>query len=1101
MNHPDHIYQNHWYELAVLSGISPSLAALNCKSIQGDEVYEVLLYAKSQQEIRRNDGRLRDYWLNKYRNLAEVGALHLNGLDPQKNWEESMEWGRLKPVSPRLDHEGKPQKYESPLRPATNRVSYFRVDIETWELVSLRYNISMPENIITTPAGEAFGFWAWIVNHPEIPVILCEGEKKALCLLSLGFVAIALPGIWGGRVGQIFLERLHPDLIPVAQKVRKFVILFDHESKPKTKQDVFNATRRTGQCITNAGCSCEVALLPGAEKGIDDWVVVQGSKANQAVTALIGDALSLSDYQRSFFIPIRGLKKYKPNVRVNVEKLGYAVNKLPESGLVCLLSDMMTGKTWLLEKFREDNPDERFLNNGHRVNLLKNLAERLRTQMYTAVNSSDLGKVDALSITIDSLHKMANNLQAYGCLFVDEAAQYLTHLLRSKTCKKFRAEILDVLEYLVRNSKLVILADAHLDDVTIDFFKAMRPKEEQPFIIQNDWKSGGREVFWYEGGNSSGLVAAIHVALLEGKKVIVVADSKRFVKKLEKSLIDSPNFGGSQVEVGAQLEVPEDDTRLRIWALHSENSGSEENVAMIKDITNSVKKFDALIASPTIGTGVDICGGQGDYHFDVIFGAFHGISQPATECAQQLWRYRPNVRMHVWTAPRPPYGYAECNPRRIKEQILQKNEMTAFLIRIDRETGKRGAEKDWALDAYCQIEAQRNRSINNLRQDLRSLLEEMGNTIISMGEAVDEAAKNLMKAAGEVIDQAHCIAVASKELITKDIYERRQRQDYLKPDEFLECEKFRIHDTYGMEVTPELVKKDDGGRLVGKIANLEAILSETQETATDEQNRSHLLPPQVVRESDLSDRKNLPICTDWKNRSVAWMMRQKLGLGELLKNLIGGVEYNAKAEFIQPVIEAAHKYAAHVKAILGRTIASTDSATKIIGEFLGQLAISTISRRPNNGSRLRLYQVNPDDVEFLLQVLEYRKRRREERERKRQKAAERNALHAAEVQRRGGVESPSTPPLKEFGSTIWGGVDGIEKQAEIPSEGWVEKVKGYGQLLVECFEYGTEVFEELLKPWTADERWGAIFEFEALAPEKMERLNASEPNWFEWCDV
>lgn len=34
--------------------------------------------------------------------------------------------------------------------------------------------------------------------------------------------------------------------------------------------------------------------------------------------------------------------------------------------------------------------------------------------------------------------------------------------------------------------------------------------------------------------------------------------------------------------------------------------------------------------------------------------------------------------------------------------------MTAFLIRIGKETGKRGAEKDWAWDTYCQIEAQRN---------------------------------------------------------------------------------------------------------------------------------------------------------------------------------------------------------------------------------------------------------------------------------------------------------------------------------------------------------------------------------------------------------
>ena len=39
-----------------------------------------------------------------------------------------------------------------------------------------------------------------MAKHPEIPILLTEGEKKAACLLSLGFVAIALPGIWMGRV-------------------------------------------------------------------------------------------------------------------------------------------------------------------------------------------------------------------------------------------------------------------------------------------------------------------------------------------------------------------------------------------------------------------------------------------------------------------------------------------------------------------------------------------------------------------------------------------------------------------------------------------------------------------------------------------------------------------------------------------------------------------------------------------------------------------------------------------------------------------------------------------------------------------------------------
>jgi Domain of unknown function (DUF3854) len=600
-------------------------------------------------------------------------------------------------------------------------------------------------------------FWEWVIRHPEIPIILCEGEKKAACLLSLGFVAIALPGIWNGRVGKKdFDERLHPDLLPLAQKGRKFIILFDYEEKLQTRWSVFQATLRTGKAIEAAGSACEVAQLPGMEKGVDDFVVARGDDASALLTAIVDDAKTLTDYQRSFYLSHRGLSnKYKPHVRLNVKYLSQAV-ELPESGLVVLGSDMGTGKTELLSKWRDSHPQARFLNNGHRVNLLKNLANRLKTEMYSDLGYTGLTKATALSITIDSLHKLCTDSLTYGCVFIDEACQYLTHLLHSKTCKEHRASILEVLEYIVYNAPLIVIADAHMDDVTVDFFRAMRPPEEKPFIIKNEWKNGDRPIYWYEGDNSSALVAQISAALMLGKKVMVVSDSKRFIKKLEKSLsmplvveasnadpsLQPPLFNDNISDEPSQLPQKVDDKKtsgvkasqlpqkvddkktsggeasqlpqkiddkktsdvkqpLRIWAIHSENSGSEENVAFIKDITNSVKGLDALLASPSLGTGVDIP----EYHFDAVFGVFHGVSQTATECAQQLWRYRPNVPIHVWVAPRPPFGYKDTNASKIKERLLQTNEMTAFLIRIDRSTGRRGAEKDSCLDAYCQIMA------------------------------------------------------------------------------------------------------------------------------------------------------------------------------------------------------------------------------------------------------------------------------------------------------------------------------------------------------------------------------------------------------------
>jgi flagellar biosynthesis regulator FlaF len=1037
---PSHIDPKHYKEW-LDSAVDETLTQLNVKSLFGTAAIEHLIYALPDTE-RRNDRRLRDRWINRYSH-TEKGGWWISGLDPLNDWQP-MEWGRFKPDFPLMGFDkeaqkstGKPVKYESPAK-TPNRVTYFRVPLHIWKMVAKRYNVLMPEHIIVTPEGEAIGFWAWIVAHPQIPITLTEGEKKAAALLSLGIVAIALPGIWNGRVGLGELEKLHPDLIPVAQTGRDFIILYDYETKPKTRRAIYQATCRTGWAIIRQGCRCKVALLPGQEKGIDDWIVALKKQANQAVTALINDARTLTEYQAEIRINrTRGLHKYKPNVIVHTRYLSEAIPKLPESGLVGLDADMGTGKTELLARWRQENSNERFLNNGHRVNLLKNLTTRLSKEvakekemiMYSKARGN-LGDINALSITVDSLYKLANNLEAYGCVFIDEACQYLAHLLKSKTCKEHRAEILEVLECIVYQAKLVVLADAHLDDLTIDFFLRMRPEGEQPYIIKNTWKSGGRKVYWYEGANSSGLVAQIHAQVLTGKKAIVVSDSKRFIKKLERSFSMS---SVSQNDEQDDSPEPEADRQLRVWAIHSENSGSPENELFIEEINTAVKSIDVLLASPSLGTGVDIK----DYHFDVIFGAFHSVSQSATECAQQLWRYRPNVPMHVWVAPRPPFGYVETNTRRIKEKYLKRNEMTAFLIRIDRETGKRGIEKEWALDISCEIEARRNWSINNLRTDLRLLLESMENTIIPLGDKVAERTQELMKELGGVLDREHYEGVANAKDIDRDIYKARQSQDYLNPEEVLECEKFRIQDAYGMKVTPELVEKDDSGRLIGRLVALEAILLEPGDTITDERGIQFPTPPQLVVERDLKERERLSICTDWANYSTSWLMRYKLGLREILIRMMDGQEVFGDDPLLRELEDLSHNLAPSIKAILNLTVPTKTSPQWILGKYLTQLGLSTSSRRVGGrGEQVRYYSLDPDNLDFAKKVLAYRQQVREQKERSRQLDREIAERRIAGLQAQYGIAPDSSPvvtsPPNVSGESFLGGSDYQANEPETP---------------------------------------------------------------------
>jgi hypothetical protein len=1190
-------------------------------------------------------------------------------------------------------------------------------------VVGLLSNNQQQTEIVKTPLT----FWEWVMMHPEIPIILCEGEKKAASLLSQGFVAIALPGIWSGRIGKKdFDERLHPDIMPLAQPGRKFIILFDYETKSKTRWSIFQATLRTGKTIEAVGCTCEVALLPGPEKGVDDFIVerskliesgqtvkysqfieqnrtntpnqainqtlliegnqldndgqivecphvlnqflpvqenqltdnyqaikchqtanqnslvdnnkltndgqfteqhevinqnssVQITQINALLTIIIDDAVSLKQYQRLFHTRHRGLSsKYKPDIRVNVKFLSSA-EKLPKSGLVVLSSDMGTNKTGRMAQWREANPDVKFLNTGHRVNLLKNLATRLKTDMYSDLSYAGLAKAQALSITIDSLHKLNTQMLNYGCVFIDEACQYLTHLLHSKTCKEYRAQILEVLEYIVYNAPLVIIADAHMDDITVEFFRAMRPPEEKPFILKNDWRNGDRLIYWYEGNNSSAIVAQISAALMNKQKIMVASDSKRFIKKLEQSLTmkvrieeagSREQVAGEQGSRGAEgldtftvvkdgatqtlsqvnsalsatdknensqiLQVnstssnhsPTPDTqhhsdlevnaqsntnahksttsRLRLWSIHSDNSGSEENVAFIKDITNAVKDVDALLTSPSLGTGVDI----NEYHFDVVYGIFHAKSQTATECAQQLYRYRPHVPIHVWVAPRPPFGYQETNAQKIKERILQTNEVTAFLIRIDKETGRRGVEKDWALDTYCQILAARNRSINNLRTDLQDLLTEMGNKIISMGGDEDTFALDQMKKAAAALDTAYYSAVTRAKNISPTEYRQRQSKDYLKPEEVFECEKFRLQDAYGIEVTESLVEKDAGGKLSRAISAFEAILFEPDGTIFDtNSNRQYPAPPTIVAEKDRQEREHLPLCMDWGNYSAKWLARFNLGLHHILKRLVAGEEVTAHDPDLLRMVALAKEYGVYIKTILGFTVPDKCQPMWLLGTLLDQLGLKLDDRKEGpRGKQVKLFFLSPGELDFALKVIAHREHKRNMKQERAQQAQESQRRYQAGMQSRYGVAPPpdlvSTPPPNGIGnplgkgvnttvdqvnfvvlqpngndSSLVNGVDGVDSATSPRDDNDLSLVNGADRVdfrqfqpddgddtpLVNCaellrtsFKKGVEAIKSVLRSWSEDRRWGTVFLLEDIAAAELRSLEQLMPQFYDW---
>ena len=122
--------------------------------------------------------------------------------------------------------------------------------------------------------------WQGPFPPSEIPIFLVEGRKKADALRSWGLYAIALPGIWA--LG-LRAKEARKDVEGVEWKGLEVVVVFDTETKPKTKGAVEKARAFTCEYLVSLGAIPKIVKLPYIEDsqgkmGVDDWIRAGGTK-------------------------------------------------------------------------------------------------------------------------------------------------------------------------------------------------------------------------------------------------------------------------------------------------------------------------------------------------------------------------------------------------------------------------------------------------------------------------------------------------------------------------------------------------------------------------------------------------------------------------------------------------------------------------------------------------------------------------------------------------------------------------------------------------------------------------------------------------------
>jgi len=802
-NNPLHIQKAHWDEWTTGSAIDPELTSLNLESISEQTPYEYLLYNWESGKVhpdavsRKINRRFGNNWWH--------GGWWCGGASDSQ-------WGCFKPSRPRIDkskgfNPNKPKyiKYEHPPQTPTE-IFRLKMPRHLWQRIANRYNI---------PIGNYVDFWQWVKDHPQIPITITEGVKKAAALLSKGYVALALPGVWSGvrtprdkngnRTGQSYLIR---ELKQFAQPDRLHYLAFDQDQRRSTKRKVNDAIAKTGKLLKNSGCQVKVISWDADYKGIDDFIVALGLRLDQVFL----EAKDLEIWQASQLSQLT----YSPDLTINSRYLGN-FNPPVDAQLIGLLAPKGTGKTeWLSQQVKQiiREGGRRILLLTHRIQLGSELCGRLGIHYLDEKRGDDFG-LWGYGLCIDSLHpksraKFKPSDWEGAWIIIDEVEQVIWHLLNSSTCQSDRVSILRSLEEVLRialsTGGKVFLSDADLSDVSIDYIKSLIGFKIKTWIAVNEWKpSQGWDVHSYDGNTPAQLVSDLMEHISQGGKPFVCTGGQKI----------QSSYSTQNLEALIKRHFP----HLQILRIDSESVADSNHPAFgcIEHLNEILPKYDVVIASPTLETGVSIeC-----QHFTSVWGILQG-HQPVNSACQILARVRANIPRYVWVK-RTGFGRIGGGSTNVKSILATQHKAAKANISLLTQAGFTDdidvEFQSASLQTWAKLSARINLGMKAYRAAIEAKLQEEGHNIIDTVPPSDdddlkeriEATSDEVKATKEGNYQNHCEAIATAPDLDNKEWMKLKDQRAKTKQEREQYRKAELNNRYGVEVDSDLVKKDDDG--------------------------------------------------------------------------------------------------------------------------------------------------------------------------------------------------------------------------------------------------------------------------------------------------
>ena len=453
---------------------------------------------------------------------------------------------------------------------------------------------------------------------------------------------------------------------------------------------------------------------------------------------------------------------------------------------------------------------------AHRRSLIDNSAQRLGLEHYNKLKPHHMGKTKYVAVCANSLAKFYLAFFAEGCdIFLgDEIKQILEHIASGAFDKRDRAKVLATLKKAIQNAKLVICADADLDQKTVNFLK-----------------SCGRPIQRIANGNQATtrppkqIVAATYQATYDraiasavaGKRVLIQCDTLSETETIKKVLAD--NYGITNVDCANS------DTR---------NDPKIASLLQNPDAYLATYKPQVVITSPIIGSGLSI--EQGYFDDDEVFMLMTGVIIP-TEIIQTSGRYRPAKVINI--------GFDNRNAHRDSTTELAK-ELGDLAIAgrlndllTETENGLEFRYQLTELDSLrYAVKTQHDESKIDYINKTLLCFQAKGYELIQPSEAAPDLSKE-RKSVKKLVKESRIIETLNANEINEtqaDLYKQNEKD--LTSYQKRELERFNICEALATDnITIDDVQFiDDGG--ISKISQFEILHADVQQCVAFDQRES-----------------------------------------------------------------------------------------------------------------------------------------------------------------------------------------------------------------------------------------------------------------------